>query len=370
MSNERPFKTGAPIYQAAGWTGIIPLPPKKKGPTHDYTGWNGKDPSAKMIETWCDRPSVTPGRIQHRDPYALQCVGIDVDHYGDKTGGDTLAELEADLGRLPATNSSTPVATASRESAGTASTPTYRSNGRPVPAKTSSSSTTVTATGRMAIDPPDTGHRYQWYDDVGQPRRRPSRPAGRTPCEWVARFTGGETDDGTDPVEPATDEQMSQCLTGGDTARRRPRASGSTSKSRPRPRPPRRHARLHHVPRPTRRTGPPGVDKGIDAVASALRQYAQGRDKYEVARAVDGAVAKVLAKPTAIQDKRCCGSTQNRDDIQALTTNLPEEFWSSRPVLGRIRRQHTPVVVHERCAVRHAGSHLCHGQPATRLRIA
>ncbi len=42
-----PYKTGAPIYQAAGWTGIIPLPPKKKWPPPTaYTGWSGKDPSA------------------------------------------------------------------------------------------------------------------------------------------------------------------------------------------------------------------------------------------------------------------------------------------------------------------------------------
>jgi hypothetical protein len=53
MVGMTPYKTGAPFYVQAGWTGIIPLPPKKKNaPPTGYTGWNGKDPSAQMIEMW------------------------------------------------------------------------------------------------------------------------------------------------------------------------------------------------------------------------------------------------------------------------------------------------------------------------------
>jgi len=53
MNSATPYADGAPIYQAKGWAGIIPLPPGKKWPPPKaYTGWDGKDPSAKMIETW------------------------------------------------------------------------------------------------------------------------------------------------------------------------------------------------------------------------------------------------------------------------------------------------------------------------------
>jgi hypothetical protein len=56
-----------------------------------------------------------------------------------------------------------------------------------------------------------------------------------------------------------------------------------------------------------------GVDKGVDAVRTLFEQYANGRDRYEVQRAIDGAVAMVLAKPTAPEDKRCCGSAATAD---------------------------------------------------------
>ena len=31
MSAEAPYKTGAPVYLDAGWTGVIPLPPQEEG---------------------------------------------------------------------------------------------------------------------------------------------------------------------------------------------------------------------------------------------------------------------------------------------------------------------------------------------------
>jgi hypothetical protein len=73
MNSATPYADGAPIYQAKGWAGIIPLPPGKKWPPPKaYTGWDGKDPSAKMIETWC---SETSGDYQ-----ASSNVGIRAPH--------------------------------------------------------------------------------------------------------------------------------------------------------------------------------------------------------------------------------------------------------------------------------------------------
>jgi hypothetical protein len=104
-----PYKTGAPLYLDAGWTGVLPLPPKKKSPPPTgYTGWNGKDPSSKMIETWCNE---TVGDFQAASNIAIHMpdsvVGVDVDNYGNKHGVATLNELMLKLGPLPATHMST-----------------------------------------------------------------------------------------------------------------------------------------------------------------------------------------------------------------------------------------------------------------------
>ena len=104
-----PYKTGAPLYRDAGWTGVLPLPPKKKSPPPTgYTGWNGKDPSPKMIETWCNE---TVGDFQAASNIAIHMpdgvVGIDVDHYNGKTGGTTLRKTKQELGPLPDTYIST-----------------------------------------------------------------------------------------------------------------------------------------------------------------------------------------------------------------------------------------------------------------------
>src|SRR5688500_3251171 len=101
-----PVKTGAPPTHQAGWTGAIPPPPRQQAsPPSGYTGWNGKDPSSKMIETWCNE---TTGDYQAASNIAIHTpdgvLGVDVDHYNGKTGGATLAQLEQELGALPPTH--------------------------------------------------------------------------------------------------------------------------------------------------------------------------------------------------------------------------------------------------------------------------
>jgi hypothetical protein len=343
MSAVGPYQTGAPAYQAAGWTGIIPLPPKKKGnPPSGYTGWNGRDPSAKMIETWCNE---TKGEFQAasnigiRMPYDM--VGIDVDHYGEKTGGDTLAQLEKDLGPLPTTYTS-------RGAHDKVSAIRWFRIDTDEPLKW------PTGPGKdiefihfghryAVVWPsihPDTGDTYLWFDHDGMPCLPPEPDAcAELPVEWVIRFTGGEIADGNDPVDPPTQEQIDQCMTGGDICQattkgiRKYLEESTTTKSH--------HDAMRDSILYLVRLGEQGlrgVDKGVDAVRRLFEQYAQGRDKYEVDRAIDGAVARVLAKPTPEHEKRCCGSQANRDDVATLTKNLPEEFWASRPVLGHIRQ--------------------------------
>lgn len=99
----KPYATGAPIYQMAGWSGILPLPVgKKASPPVGYTGRTGTDPDAGVVAEWAtDVEGVGAGNIALRLPDGV--LGIDVDDYGSRGGGASLAALERQYGALPAT---------------------------------------------------------------------------------------------------------------------------------------------------------------------------------------------------------------------------------------------------------------------------
>lgn len=94
-----PFAEHALGYQQAGWP-VLPLAPGSKGPPPDgYTGRTGVDASGADVWAWTeDRPEAN---IALRMPPGV--LGIDVDHYGDKHGLDTLTELVDECGPLPPT---------------------------------------------------------------------------------------------------------------------------------------------------------------------------------------------------------------------------------------------------------------------------
>jgi hypothetical protein len=95
-----PYATAAPTYWAAGWRGILPLPPNAKTPVpRGYTGAAGAWPSYPDITAWTEDQGH--GNIALRLPPDV--LGVDVDHYGNKPGGAVLADLEQRLGALPAT---------------------------------------------------------------------------------------------------------------------------------------------------------------------------------------------------------------------------------------------------------------------------
>jgi Bifunctional DNA primase/polymerase, N-terminal/AAA domain len=95
------YARGAPLYREAGWPGVLPLPPGKKSPPpKGYTGYDGQWPTIAEIEEWVAlRPpdSNLMLRVEHG------VIGIDVDAYNSKTGGQTLKEAEARWGSLPST---------------------------------------------------------------------------------------------------------------------------------------------------------------------------------------------------------------------------------------------------------------------------
>lgn len=97
-----PFGQAA-LYIQAGWAGTLPLPLGAKfPPPGGFTGADGAVPEVTQVLAWAQ---AGPANIGLRLPTGV--IGIDVDHYDGKPGADTLAELMARLGPLPATWSST-----------------------------------------------------------------------------------------------------------------------------------------------------------------------------------------------------------------------------------------------------------------------
>lgn len=98
-----PFGRAAQTYRDAGWQGVLPIgraPGKKYPPPHGYTGHGAPYPSGPDTQAWLDGPEAGYN-IGLRAPAGV--IGLDVDHYRDKTGGDVLAALEARFGPLPPT---------------------------------------------------------------------------------------------------------------------------------------------------------------------------------------------------------------------------------------------------------------------------
>jgi hypothetical protein len=223
---------------------------------------------------------------------------------------------------------------------------------------------------------PDTKEPYEWYDQSWLLCDPPEiDELAELPMEWVMRFTGGEYYDGSEPIEPATSEQVSQCLTDGEMcqAALKPvqeyaNSGGSGS---------RHDAMTKTIMKLVRlgEQGHHGAAQGVDAVRALFPLFV-GSDRSpaelygtmdhpsEIDRAIDGAVAKVLAAPTPEESKRCCGSGQQSDgrppssatllggggqrqqdqqsgdpqpsgDHTGLT--LPVSFYESRPELKEIR---------------------------------
>lgn len=87
-------------YRDAGWLGVLPIPAGQKQPVPaGYTGRDGADPSYSDCYAWAeDNPGAN---VALRLPPGV--IGIDVDHYGGKRGGDTLQTWIDRYGPLPET---------------------------------------------------------------------------------------------------------------------------------------------------------------------------------------------------------------------------------------------------------------------------
>jgi hypothetical protein len=184
-----PYAHGMPIYRAAGWAGILPLPKgKKASPPVGFTGhkWTGVWPTDEDLDAWAeDRPD---GNIALRLPDVV--LGIDVDAYRAKKGGETLAELEAQAGPLPATWTST-----SRED-GISRIHWFR-----IPAglawKNQTDIEVIHHGHRYAVVWPSihpSGHMYRWYTPDGVLADRVPRieDLAELPPAWIAVLTSAK----------------------------------------------------------------------------------------------------------------------------------------------------------------------------------
>ena len=94
-----PYADAWQYYWDAGWRGVLPLPYRKKTwPPDGFTGHSGVDPSYADCMTWAD---AGPRNLALRVPSDV--IGLDVDAYADKPGGETLSKLVSQYGPLPAT---------------------------------------------------------------------------------------------------------------------------------------------------------------------------------------------------------------------------------------------------------------------------
>jgi hypothetical protein len=327
----------------------LPLPPKKKSPPPTgYTGWNGKDPSAKMIETWC---TETVGDFQAASNIAIHLpdgiVGVDVDHYGDKTGNVTLLDLMRKLPALPPTYSST-----SRP--GTQSSIRwYRVEpGLRWPSGPGKDIEFIHVGHRYAAVWPSvhpSGNQYVWVNPVGQicPDIPTDDELAWMPDEWQLRFTGGLHREEQPDYLPATQEDRAQCLTEGEPCKA---TRNGLAKYQDRLAASARHDSMRDTVMALVRLGEQGHRGVMAALKTMHGQFTadvaldrrDGSEQSEFQRAVNGAIAKITATPTPNDKKGCCGEHSNVTEVQQRAQtgrlNLPEEFWSSRPVLQHIRQ--------------------------------
>ena len=103
MATTNPYADSYDAYWRAGWRGILPLPHGHKTPPPEgYTGYDGNEPSYPDCTAWAEDGDRN---ICLRLPRNV--IGLDVDAYDGKPGGETLMRLVATHGPLPPTYLST-----------------------------------------------------------------------------------------------------------------------------------------------------------------------------------------------------------------------------------------------------------------------
>lgn len=193
MELPTPYRDAAHTYRAAGWVGVLPTPYRtKKLQLSGWTGHGGAWPSAADIQAWCEtsKRDEGGGNIALRLPRDI--VGIDVDAYAGKSGGDTLAEAMDRWGPLPDT-----WITTARDD-GISGIRLYRvPEGLRWPGQVGPGIETIHTGHRYAMVWPSLhpeGRVYRWYRPDGLASTVPPRvdEIPDMPEAWLTGLTGGE----------------------------------------------------------------------------------------------------------------------------------------------------------------------------------
>lgn len=191
----------ASIYLQYGWKGPLLLPVRKKAdPKKGFSGYSGVDPDYATIMQWATESPY--GNIGLRMPETV--IGWDEDSYSGRLGSQTRANLEAQLGPLPATWVST-----SREDGTGSGIKFFR-----VPPGIHFVSDLGDQSGveivrrqhRYAVVwpsiHPDTGGTYRWYAPGWVPSLVPPSPTqlAELPATWVQYLTKKQMPDARPPA--------------------------------------------------------------------------------------------------------------------------------------------------------------------------
>jgi len=215
------YKDAAFTYWDRGWRGIIPITRGTKGGSGanlpvGRTGKAGIDPSYPDVHTWTETRGYDNLILRLPD----DIIGIDVDNYGAKNGGQTITEAEKRWGKLPPT-----VRTTSRDD-GINGIRIYK-----VPAGTHFLESInfielglgdieiIQRTHRYAVSFPSIHPEkrpYQWRNDNNQVVEIPWRDnTAPLPDTWVANLTAPPATLGPVPV-PGVGYDVAEALTTGD----------------------------------------------------------------------------------------------------------------------------------------------------------
>lgn len=197
-------------YRAAGWNGVIPLPPRKKAhPPRGTTGADGIWPSYADCMAWADGAEAA-GNIALRLPHSV--LGVDVDNYDGKPGAATIAAAEHQWGTLPPTWRTT-----SRND-GVSGIRLYRvPEGLAWPGEVGPATELIQYRHRYAVvwpsTHPDTGGTYQWHGPDGTPSAIPDADQlPELPAAWIEGLTRGAEATASTPRNNWSSAQVQQWL--------------------------------------------------------------------------------------------------------------------------------------------------------------
>nr|WP_237519570.1 AAA family ATPase [Streptomyces sp. HUCO-GS316] len=190
------------MYKEQGWT-ALPLPKRaKQPPPSGFTGHGARRLELTDVDKWIHDKAYEFGNVALRMPENV--IGIDVDVYN---GGDkTLAELEARLGKLPKTWSSTSKDDGSRIMYFRVET------GKRWKGDLGAGIDIIQSTHRYAVAPPSkhpNGNLYKWRNKQGRTTGRiPSRnELAILPQDWQDEADRKGASSGDMPPQDITDAE-------------------------------------------------------------------------------------------------------------------------------------------------------------------